>query len=274
MRLKRNSRTIDARLGEALALDLSEAQTRLHQDSLRQIQGAFARWWRQQLRGDEALLQQAERLLLEFLPLYAHQCEDEIARIQAASTAFQQQLSLSTDQRQQHRLILEFANTLGATRGQREADRRAFRRHLAADALLERVERKLARRWRVIDLCLERLGTLSLHQLLTETQHAAERWQRWRVERLCGAYLDCAEPRIAVTALNALAKALIGLPAEQRVDCFDQGCAHYKTSTLCLLAKGSKCIHTEKSHHRVGCGIWHKTGTRLLSRTLLQALCR
>ncbi len=221
MRFTPKSKKIERKIWAALQLDLSDVQLRLEHGLLEEVAIAFQAWWPLQDNAAAKIHTHTERLLIRFLPIYAQQCQRRIEALNQAAAEFQRLVIRTPDEIGRKRLMLNFVTELGGDRKQRRRDKRAFGDFFAPDVLLERGERRVAFQLRLINRCLERLGTLLLHQLLENPDREAGLWRLWRFDRFILKFLDVAEPRVATTALTALGKALIGLPAEVRYTCFD-----------------------------------------------------
>ncbi|WP_432199961.1 hypothetical protein ACRAQ7_09760 [Erythrobacter sp. W53] len=88
-------------------------------------------------------------------------CTDQaavIAEFGKSEQTFQMRLSNAVDEAEQRAAILDFARDLGASRKQLNRDGKAFDAFLDADAILERLQKRIGEKERALAFGIERLG--------------------------------------------------------------------------------------------------------------------
>lgn len=115
-----------------------------------------------------------------------------------------------------HRLVLELAKDLGATKAGLRGDARALSRWFGVDAVKDRFVRRLNALERDLSFYVERFGVLSAFLLsnASDTRVARDAWSRMAVEETVKGLLAYeGDPRVACAAFGCLSRALRELPS-------------------------------------------------------------
>ncbi|MBE0490237.1 MAG: hypothetical protein IBX53_14275, partial [Halomonas sp.] len=142
----------------------------------------------------------------------------QIERLHANHHEFTARLGSAGSETEIRGHVLDYAQTLGASRRQLMGDRRAFRRWFGPDAVGERYQKQFADSERHLSFSLERLGVLGAHYLGEGEVTAEEGIQRWRqldLEKGIGDLLAYeGDLRVRIAAFRGLARVIRALPAE------------------------------------------------------------
>lgn len=207
---------------EALSVDFGRVELRLNHDLLDELIGGYPAWAKRLHFEHSVTTPELNHRLITYLRQRLELSKQQIHELSTRGGDFRHQIAEATTKEDQQRLILTFSRYLGASPRQLRSDRRALQRDLDGAAMMDRCDRLIARYERLICLCLERMGTLIFHQLLSQTSRERGLWRLWRFDKSCAGFLqDGQSIPIALAALRALDKALAGLPAEQRETNFD-----------------------------------------------------
>lgn len=104
----------------------------------------------------------------EALAQFCLRQSETIAEFQSAERQFQLRIVNAVDRSEERAAILDFARALGASRKQLNSDRKAFGAWFDADAVVERYQKRIGERERVLAHSLERLGMIVAEAVETD----------------------------------------------------------------------------------------------------------
>ncbi|KTD21689.1 hypothetical protein [Legionella londiniensis] len=152
--------------------------------------------------------------LLKFLKVEIQACLDNISRFNDEHQDFINLYQKAYTVFEQQKLILNYAQVLGATKRDLKKDSAAFSRWFDKDAVIERYQRKIAQSEYTLILCLKLIKPL-LEQILEHMDKEAFSafWQQIRLHELFETMLKYrGDARVVQSALFSLRQSLIFLP--------------------------------------------------------------
>ncbi|MGB7346944.1 MAG: hypothetical protein WBD20_22160 [Pirellulaceae bacterium] len=170
---------------------------------------------------------QAIRFLTDFLFQFAERKMLDLKQLRLGNQQFRNTVAKVGNQRQRRKVILRYAQELGASAAQLRGDEQAFQRWFDEEAVTDRYAKQLGALELLLAFVLERISDVvdrcfalvRKHNHATDGESRDERltgvWNRLKIERRIQAALDYeGDERIKVAALKCLSSALSRMPTE------------------------------------------------------------
>ena len=194
---------------EALFLsDVTELDLYVNKTIINELAQEFA-----SLRGQDPVLRQkiGDELLEEgilFLLNKSSKLYSEANDALEVLSRFRMEIGRTGFSADKQQLILTYAERLGASAEELHRDETAFRRWFDEDAMGERAKRRISDVYRVLGVCIERIGVMG-ERLFGTAADPSVFWNRLQMNQHAGVLLVYHnEPRIAELAFTAIAKML------------------------------------------------------------------
>lgn len=184
-------------------------EVRLEQRHVATLAAGWPGWLDRQ---DVRHAHRVELLAVRYVQSHIARIAQEIAVLREGQGNFTRRYSIADSDEDRRRIILDYAQELGASRAQLRGDAKAFRRWFGADAMQDRARIRIAEAERMLGFCLRSMGRMGERFLDKVSDHASG-WNALAFEDMILPLLAWeGDTRVRADAFQALARALQSVP--------------------------------------------------------------
>ncbi|HVK93978.1 MAG TPA: hypothetical protein VM571_04550 [Noviherbaspirillum sp.] len=192
-------------LANLLNQDLQPHEVRLERRHVAMLAADWPAWLERQ---DARHIYPAELLAARYMQSHITRLVQDIATLRAGQGDFTRRYAVGRSDEDRRRIILDYAQELGATGTQLRGDAKAFRRWFGADAVQDRARIRISNAERMLSFCLQSLGRIGVRYLgSVKDQEVA--WSVLALEDMILPLLKWdGDARVRTEAFRALARVL------------------------------------------------------------------